>query len=70
MSNAYKKGRPDQIRAIGADHLLKIVKKISIGVIDKKKILAILVQYEFLDIERVVDCLPLMTYGLKLSLEA
>ena len=38
MSNAYKKGRPDQIRAIGADHLLKIVKKISIGVIDKRNI--------------------------------
>ena len=33
-----KKGRPDQIRAMGADHLLKIVKKISIGVIDKKNI--------------------------------
>ena len=33
-----KKGRPDQIRAMGADHLLKIFKKISIGVIDKKNI--------------------------------
>ena len=48
MSNAYKKGRPDQIRAMGADHLLKIFKKISIGVIDKKR-LAILVQNDFED---------------------
>ena len=28
------------------------------------------VKCEICDIERVVDCLPLMTYGLKLSLEA
>ena len=54
MSNAYKKGRPDQIRAIGADHLLKIVKKLSICVNDKK-ILANLVQNDFLDKVRKVS---------------
>ena len=48
MSNAYKKGRPDQIRAMGADHLSKLFRKYQL-VLLTKEILAILVQNDFLD---------------------